>query len=62
MKKLLASLPFATVAVGGAIMFVASIFGAFQPFGIGTEIAMLSIGFLSAVLGSYTTYLTITEI
>jgi hypothetical protein len=61
MKKLLASLPFATVAVGGAIMFVASIFGAFQQFGIGTELTMLSLGFLTAVLGAYSTYLALTE-
>lgn len=62
MKKVISSLPFATVAVGGAILFVASIFGAFQAFGTGTEITMLSLGFLTAVLGAYTTYLTITEI
>jgi hypothetical protein len=61
MKKVLTSLPFATVTVGGAFLFLATVFGAFENFGIGTEITMLSIGFLTMILGAYATFKTITE-
>ena len=61
MKKMIQSLPFAALTAGGAFLFLATVFGAFENFGIGTEIAMLSIGFLSMILGSYATLKTLTE-
>lgn len=61
MKKMIQSLPFAALTAGGAFVFLATVFGAFENFSIGTEFLMLSLGFLSMILGSYATFKTITK-
>ena len=55
MKKIISSFPFLALTIGGGAIAVASVGGAFEACGVCTELFMLSIGFLIAVLGIYAT-------